>query len=516
MTEPEITLLEQYIDGTLPEGDIVQLRELLKESSVARAMLRSLATVDFGLQDIASCNTVSDMPVSGEGTNSPNSVHPQWTQAAANSSLAGWKGVALIMTSIASVAAVGLLGLLAVEWWSGDESAGDRDSLTASEVRLAEVRYSHGATLQVQQPMNEEHDQDGASYRMRLSRGTYSLGNGFVELDFFGGAVLAVEGPAEIELISQREARLFYGRVTVEAGDAQISFLLHTPVGEVLDIGTRYGVYVREDGVTETHVFEGLVDIQPTESRKAARRIRAETAIKLTTSGVAEALTVSESAFPQPTRRIANLLLNSDFEPGTELQVGEAEVGRWGGDVCRVVGEHHGIRPFSGDGMLLFQSTGRGRDGRASATAASQLSQWIDVTPFRSAIAEGRVRVKLRARFNRVTGDEKTDSQFTINLESFGVPPEEARRLLKSHPQIPRSRASCTLLSDSKPESWEDIKTSLALPPGTQCLQAEVLAFENVLNDQDDVSEFDGHFADHLQFELIVEPAGSEVSMNLQ
>ena len=81
---------------------------------------------------------------------------------------------------------------------------------------------------------------------------------------------------------------------------------------------------------------------------------------------------------------------------------------------------------------------------------------------------------------------------------------------------MPRSRASCSLLSDSKPESWEDIETSLTLPPGTQCLQAEVLAFENVLNDQDDVSEFDGHFADHLQFELIVEPAGSEVSMNLQ
>ena len=503
MTEPEITLLEQYIDGTLAEGDIVQLRELLKESSEARAMLRSLATVDFGLQDIASGSTVSDVPAFGAGTKSP--------EAAAGNSVARWKRAALVMTSIASMTAVGLLGLLVVEWWSGDEST--RDSLAASEVRLAEVRYSHGATLRVQQPMNVEHDQDAISTGMRLSRGTYSLGSGFVEFDFFGGAVLAVEGPAEIEFISQREARLLYGRVTVEAGDSQTSFLLHTPVGGMLDIGTRYGVYVREDGVTETHVFEGLVDIQPTETRKAARRVEAASAIKLTTSGVAEAMTISESAFPQPTRRIASLLLNPDFEPGTELQVGEAEAGGWGGDVCRVVGERYGIRPFSGDGMLLFQSTGRGSDGRASPTVASQLSQWIDVTPFRSAIAEGRVQIKLGARFNRVAGNEKTDSQFTVNLESFGVAPDEAIRLLKSHPQMPRSRSSCSLLSDSKPESWEDIETSLTLPPGTQCLRAEVLAFENVLNDQDDSSEFDGHFADHLQFELLIEPAGSEVSM---
>ena len=346
---------------------------------------------------------------------------------------------------------------------------------------------------------------------MRLGRGVYVLRSGFLELDFFGGALMAIEGPASIELISQREARLLNGRVTVDAGDTQTAFLLHTPIGEVLDIGTRYGVYVGDSGVTETHVFEGLVDIRQATPRESARRVKAESAVRITTAGVAESFSVSESAFPQASRKIGDLLWHGDFEPETRLRVGRAEPGQWGGDICRVVGESQGIRPFSGEGMLLFQSTGQSpSDGRASPTAASQLSQWIDLTTYRAAIAKGRVRVKLSARFNRVAGDDKTDSQFSIHLESFDVAPEEAVRLRKSRPRVPRSRVSYELLSDSDPESWEGVEAVLALPPNALYLEATVFAFENVSNDQDASSEFDGHFADDLQFELLIEPAMSE------
>ncbi len=53
MTPADIELLEQYIDGTLADGDAQRLRALLRDSAEARAMLRSLAPIDFGLQDIA-------------------------------------------------------------------------------------------------------------------------------------------------------------------------------------------------------------------------------------------------------------------------------------------------------------------------------------------------------------------------------------------------------------------------------------------------------------------------------
>ncbi len=49
----DLELLERYIDGTLADQDLEQLRSLLLGSAEARARLRSLATIDFGLQDIA-------------------------------------------------------------------------------------------------------------------------------------------------------------------------------------------------------------------------------------------------------------------------------------------------------------------------------------------------------------------------------------------------------------------------------------------------------------------------------
>ena len=53
MTPADFELLEQYIDGTLADGDAQRLRALLRDSAEARAVLRSLATIDFGLQDMA-------------------------------------------------------------------------------------------------------------------------------------------------------------------------------------------------------------------------------------------------------------------------------------------------------------------------------------------------------------------------------------------------------------------------------------------------------------------------------
>jgi hypothetical protein len=344
----------------------------------------------------------------------------------------------------------------------------------------------------------------------------YTLASGFVELDFFGGTVMAVESPATLELVSQQEARLLAGRVTIDAGDAVTTFLLQTPVGDLLDIGTRYGVFVARDGSTETHVFEGEVDIRQTASPRSGRRVEADSAIRITPAGLASSLPVSVNEFPEPTRRISDLLRDGDFEVETRLLRGDAETfGVWGGDICRIVGKQETIRPFSGHGMLLFQSTGQRDDSdRSAETAASQLSQWIDLQPYRQAITAGRVRALLSARFNRVAGNDLTDSQFSIHLEAFEVAPREARQRVKARPRAPRSRISYDLLSDSDPESWEKAEAVLTLPPTARCLHATVFAFENVSNDRGTTPEFDGHFADNLQFELLIEPTGSEVSGN--
>jgi len=504
--------LLKYLDNTLAPAERRLVEALLVEDVDVRNQLRELA---LQAVVIADCERVGSRADSGLPRRSV--VRRSWFGGAWFGG--AWFGGAQRVWQAApwTIAMCACVTLVWMEFQSGAELAIPTASIAEPLVRVAEVRFLREATLVELTASHQQQQPEPIVQGRRLALGLYRLQRGFAELDFFGGAVLALEGPADLELISQQEARLLSGRVTVDAGDTTTSFLLHTPVGEVLDIGTRYGVYVGASGVTETHVFEGLVDIrQTTDDRSArpARRVTADSAVRLTTAGLAESFPVSESAFPQPSRRISNLLRQADFEPGTQLQVGQSALGQWGGDICRVVGITQGIRPLSGEGMLLFQSTSQSPagDGRSSATAASQLSQWIDLTPYRAAIDGGRVRAKLTARFNRVAGDDRTDSQFSIHLESFGVAPAEAMRLRKSQPVKARSRISYDLLSDSDPASWETVEAVLALPPNALFLEATVFAFENVSNDQDATPEFDGHFADHLQFELLVDPAGSESS----
>ena len=58
----EIELLEKYIDGTLADRNTDQLHTLLRDNPMARAKLRSLATIDFGLQDIADSRGLLNEP----------------------------------------------------------------------------------------------------------------------------------------------------------------------------------------------------------------------------------------------------------------------------------------------------------------------------------------------------------------------------------------------------------------------------------------------------------------------
>jgi hypothetical protein len=475
-------LIDAWRDNDLSDEQADELNALLRESEDAR---RTFAD-DARMHGLLHCAVTEE------------AVERVAAGPTPGQSRTPWAGVAIALCGLAAGIVVAV-----VAWQRGGSSAAPAE--LDPSVRVAELRYAEDADFAAaaQSPDN------AIVVGSRLGPGVYQLKQGFVELNFFGGAVVALQAPAEIELRSQREARLLSGRLTVEAGDSERSFLLHTPAGEVVDIGTRYGVYVDGAGVTETHVFEGLVDVRPVSSNASVQRIEANSAMRISPAGKQESLLMDATTFPQPSRQIGEVLRHSGFESGTKLRIGaDSQTGVWFGDVCQIVREHGKVRPYTGDRMLLFQSTGQDtQDG--SETRASQLSQWIDLSPWRDAIADGRVQAKLTARFNRVAGDAETDSQFSIQLESFEVGSDEAQHLLKSG-RLARSRTGHQLLSDSEPASWEKLEAVLTLPANSRCINVMILAFENVVNDDEVNEEFDGHFADDLHFHLLIEPASGE------
>jgi len=88
---------------------------------------------------------------------------------------------------------------------------------------------------------------------------TLRLESGLVALRFASGARLVLEGPAEVTLESAMRVALGHGKVGATVPESAHGFTVLSPRGEVIDLGTEFGVAVGDDGDTAVRVFEGEV-----------------------------------------------------------------------------------------------------------------------------------------------------------------------------------------------------------------------------------------------------------------
>src|SRR5690606_12417470 len=73
------------------------------------------------------------------------------------------------------------------------------------------------------------------------------------------GALLAIEAPAIFRFESSQRLHLAKGRLAADVPPPAKGFTVVTPDGDAVDLGTRFGIDVREQGGSEIHVFEGEV-----------------------------------------------------------------------------------------------------------------------------------------------------------------------------------------------------------------------------------------------------------------
>lgn len=92
-----------------------------------------------------------------------------------------------------------------------------------------------------------------------LHAGRFALKSGSVLITLNEGTEVIVEGPALFEIVSGRRMNLHTGRVSSYSPHRARGFAIRTPGAEIIDLGTRFGVEVHNDQMTEVHVFEGLV-----------------------------------------------------------------------------------------------------------------------------------------------------------------------------------------------------------------------------------------------------------------
>ena len=98
--------------------------------------------------------------------------------------------------------------------------------------------------------------------RAPLGRGTLALVEGIATLKFASGAVVTLEAPTKLEILSAMHCRLIEGSVTADVPESAHGFTVDTSDLKVVDIGTRFGVTAGSAGNSHVFVFEGEVTLQ--------------------------------------------------------------------------------------------------------------------------------------------------------------------------------------------------------------------------------------------------------------
>ncbi|GAA5510474.1 LamG domain-containing protein [Novipirellula caenicola] len=85
--------------------------------------------------------------------------------------------------------------------------------------------------------------------------------SGILEIVFLSGAMVVVEGPAKLDLVSKEKAVLHNGKIRCYVPPAAVGFSIETLDTKYLDMGTEFGVEIKPDGKQELHVFDGEVHV---------------------------------------------------------------------------------------------------------------------------------------------------------------------------------------------------------------------------------------------------------------
>lgn len=129
----------------------------------------------------------------------------------------------------------------------------------------------------------------GPSYRVgeSVSRGKIGLLSGVVQIDFYCGASMILEGPAEFGIQSPDKGFLYSGKIRVFVPDRARGFTVSSAQCEVLDLGTEFAMNVGPEQGSNIHVIDGEVRVSETQvgTPREKRLVTAGKSIRVADSG---------------------------------------------------------------------------------------------------------------------------------------------------------------------------------------------------------------------------------------
>jgi hypothetical protein len=246
------TLLSRFLDQDLEGDELKEFIQLVKANDRYSDLLRDQLALDQKLKvleagDVFAENVHLAIQAREEEDDFTDQVM-QLTQKSEHVTVVyPW------LISVASLAACLLMGLLFVfrnseDLESTDEGVAVISSLTGRLDRSLVKGDSVGS-------------------------GTLELQEGYLSLEFYGGARVDLVAPAKLELIDGMKVRCLYGKLKAHVPEVAKGFQVLTQDAKVVDLGTEFALNVSEGTPTEIHVFDGEVEAYDAKGTKESMRL---------------------------------------------------------------------------------------------------------------------------------------------------------------------------------------------------------------------------------------------------
>ena len=227
-------LIADYAAGVIAPADLRKLETALRSNAELRRDFIEYMNLDSAISDRAALSDAEFDAIRCEQTAALEIVPV--------AKRSPWRNLGVII----GVAAVMLFVLGIVQYKSTIKSAAPIAAVAA------EIMSLDGAEL------------DGIDQEVRvgnwLSLNRIRLETGAIQLRLDNGVVLDMTGPLDGTLESSMRLRLAHGRLNADVGEAGQGFTIVTEHGEIIDLGTRFGVDVSRDEASIA-VFDGQVNV---------------------------------------------------------------------------------------------------------------------------------------------------------------------------------------------------------------------------------------------------------------
>ena len=232
------TLIDAHLDGTLTTAEAEELSNALVEKPEVRRRFWEHAALHGLAQEAAQLEWLGTAGPAIEG----NVVRVAW-----------WRWAVPL--------AAAAMAMLAMTWWLRTPQVRTSAEGVALISRLVGVEWADATEARA----------NGAV----LAPGMLRPKSGAALLEFYSGASVIVEGPAEFSLVAAGEGFLRRGKITAHVPPQARGFKVGSPALTVVDLGTEFGLSVPESAPAEVHVFTGKVEVLRADAPTSTRALNA-------------------------------------------------------------------------------------------------------------------------------------------------------------------------------------------------------------------------------------------------